>query len=281
MLENTFCHASGIGPKSESQLWAAGLHTWSDLVGCAKPPMAPRKAAALKELARASIARLDAGDPDYFYQKLPAAQHWRLFPHFRHTVAYLDIETTGLGTPDDYITSIVLYDGCDIRHYVQGDNLLDFGHDVEQYRLLVTYNGKTFDAPFIRNYLGCPMDQAHIDLRYTLASLGYRGGLKSCERQLGMARHGLEDVDGYFAVLLWFDYYRNGNEKALQTLLAYNAADVINLEMLMVLAYNMKVRETPFAERYRLPLPILPEIPFRADPETIARLKGEMSWGTL
>ena len=140
MLENTFCHASGIGPKSESQLWAAGLHTWSDLVDCDKPPMAARQAAALRDLARDSMARLDAGDPDYFYQKLPAAQHWRLFPHFRHTVAYLDIETTGLGTPDDYITSIVLYDGRVIRHYVQGGNLLDFKDDVEQYRLLSRIN---------------------------------------------------------------------------------------------------------------------------------------------
>jgi hypothetical protein len=273
MLQNTFCHASGIGPKSESQIWDAGLHSWGDFVDCAKPPMAPRKAAALKELARTSMARLDADDPDYFYRQLPSAEHWRLFPHFRHTVAYFDIETTGLGTPSDYITSIVLYDGQSIRHYVQGDNLLDFKDDIEQYRLLVSYNGKTFDSPFIRNYLGAPMNQAHIDLRYILASLGLRGGLKGIERHLGIARHGLEDVDGYFAVLLWFDYARDGNEKALQTLLAYNAADVINLEMLMVLAYNLKLEQTPFAESHRLPLPELPEVPFEADPETIARLK--------
>ena len=70
MLPNTFCHASGIGPKSESQIWNAGLHTWSDFVDCTKPPLAPRKAAALKELARTSMDRRGADDPDYFYRQL-------------------------------------------------------------------------------------------------------------------------------------------------------------------------------------------------------------------
>ena len=71
------------------------------------------------------------------------------------------------------------------------------------YRLLVTYNGKTFDAPFVRRCLGAPLDQPHIDLRYVLGSLGYRGGLKGCERQLGIPRQGLEDVDGAFSCRGW------------------------------------------------------------------------------
>jgi 1-aminocyclopropane-1-carboxylate deaminase/D-cysteine desulfhydrase-like pyridoxal-dependent ACC family enzyme len=32
----------------------------------------------------------------------------------------------------------------------------------------------------------CRLDQAHIDLRHTLAALGLRGGLKACERQVGL-----------------------------------------------------------------------------------------------
>src|SRR5947199_8147 len=86
-----------------------------------------------------------------------------------------------------------------------------------------------------------PGNQAHIDLRYPLRSLGYTGGLKGCERQLGVARPGLEDVDGYLAVLLWDEYRRRKNERALETLLAYNAHDTVNLAALMVHAYNGKV----------------------------------------
>jgi len=56
-------------------------------------------------------------------------------------------------------------------------------------------------------------------LRYVLKSLGYSGGLKSCEKALGLDRGDLDGVDGYFAVLLWRDYQKKHNEKALETLL--------------------------------------------------------------
>jgi uncharacterized protein YprB with RNaseH-like and TPR domain len=87
------------------------------------------------------------------------------------------------------------------------------------------------------------MNQAHLDLRYILKSLGHSGGLKSCEHQLGLARGDLEGVNGYFAVLLWKNY-RNGNKKALDTLLAYNIVDTVNLEKLMMYAFEKKLEES-------------------------------------
>ena len=90
-------------------------------------------------------------------------------------------------------------------------------------------------CPFLRDRLGCPLDQAHIDLRYVLASLGYKGGLKKCETALGIDRGDLDGVDGSLAVLLWEEYRKTGSPKALDTLLAYNIEDVVNLETLMVL----------------------------------------------
>ncbi len=282
MLENTFCHIPGVGPKSERELWARGLHSWREVGSHESLPCSAKKAEMLKAQVQESAAHLAAGDPGYFYDRLQSNQHWRLFPHFRHSVAYLDIETTGLGAPGDYITTIALYDGRDIRHYVHGDNLLDFRDDIGRYQLIVSYNGKTFDAPFIRDYLGVSLTQAHIDLRYVLASLGYRGGLKSCEKQLGLDREDLADVDGFFAVLLWYDFYNHGNQKALETLLAYNIMDVVNLETLMVLAYNLKLEDTPFAGprcgNLCLDLPVPPELPFTADRNTIEKLKRKHSY---
>jgi len=119
------------------------------------------------------------------------------------------------------------------------------------------------------------MGHVHIDLRYVLASLGYRGGLKGCERMLGMDRGDLEGIDGYFAVLLWDDFRRKGNQKALDTLLAYNTLDVVNLEALMVAAYNGKLNDTPFLRTHKLPIPSSPEVPFKADQETIERIKRD------
>ena len=41
-------------------------------------------------------------------------------------------------------------------------------------------NGSQFDVPFFRaHFPHARLDQAHIDLRFVLASLGYRGGSRS------------------------------------------------------------------------------------------------------
>ena len=278
MLKNTFCHIPGIGAKTERGLWSAGVRSWEAVGAPAAMPFSPAKADRVRRHVAESAEHLAAGDPSYFCDRLPANQHWRVFPEFEHAAAYVDIETTGLGGPGDYITTIVLYDGHSIRHYVQGRNLRDFAADIARYPLIVTYNGKTFDVPFIRNYLGCPMRQAHIDLRYVLAGLGYRGGLKGCERQLGLDRADLADLDGYFAVLLWFDFLHNRNDRALETLLAYNTLDVIHLAALVRLAYNLRVEQTPFARSHRLAVPTPPPLPFQADRDTIERIKRQAEW---
>ena len=199
---------------------------------------------------------------------------------FRESTAYLDIETTGLDSWGSSITTIALYDGKSIFTYVNGQNLDKFEEDIQWDKVIVTYNGKCFDVPFIESYFGIDLDQVHIDLRYILRSLGYAGGLKGCEKKAGIDRGDLEGVDGYFAVLLWDDHQRNKNRKALETLLAYNIQDVVNLEMLMVLSYNLKLTETPFVQTHQLSYPSSPEIPFKADLETIERIQqGRLIYG--
>jgi hypothetical protein len=111
-------------------------------------------------------------------------------------------------------------------------------------------------------------------LRYVLRSLGFRGGLKGCERQLGMDRGDLNDIDGFFAVLLWDEYQETGDQKALDTLLAYNIQDTVTLENLMVTAYKMKLRQTPFYETNFIEEPTLPWNPFSANLATVDRVKN-------
>ncbi len=274
MLQNTFCHVRGVGPKTERRLWAEGILCWDDAPSPDVLPLGRRTSEEVVRVTDRSAERLSAGDATYFSRNLASREHWRLFPEFRHSVAYLDIETTGLGNPGDYITVVGLYDGEGLRQYVYGENMEQFRDDIGGYRVIITYNGKTFDVPFIRNYLAVSMEHAHIDLRYVLAGLGLRGGLKSCEKQLGVDRGELDGIDGYTAVLLWHDYHRNGNERARETLLAYNAADVLNLERLMVLAYNLKLGRTVFKDTHRLHLPSVPPLPCRPDRKTVARLTG-------
>jgi len=277
MLKNTFRHIPGVGPRTEKDLWENGILDWDAVTRSSPTGLSPKRSEAFRRYLRESRNHLRNQDPRYFADRLPANLQWRLFPEFRSETAYLDIETTGLDGYYSEITVIGLYDGASVAYYIKGQNLDDFRHDVEKYKVIITYNGKCFDIPFIRNRMGLPMDHAHIDLRYVLASFGYRGGLKGCERAVGIDRGALAGLDGYDAVLLWYDYEQNGNQKALETLLSYNGQDIVNLETLMVMAYNQSLVNTPFLNMNQIPHPIAPAIPFQADPEAVERLRFHKS----
>ena len=261
----------GVGLKAEQQLWSLGVASW-DAVGQGQSVLGAGRRERVARHLEESQRQLADHNAAFFARTLPTSELWRLYPEFRESVAYVDIETTGLGGPGDHITTIALYDGRTVRHYVHGQNLADFARDIQAYRLLVTYNGKCFDLPLLRASFGIALDQAHIDLRYVLASLGYKGGLKGCERRLGLDRGDLAGVDGYFAVLLWQEYRRHQNVQALETLLAYNIRDVVNLEPLLVKAYNLKLAQTPFGPSAALDTPPPPAEPFRAHAPTVNRL---------
>jgi len=273
MLKNTFQHIPGIGAITEEKIWNLGILSWNSF----RPPypdtLPEGKIRTIGKHLKESEKHLSENNPAYFSSLIPSGLQWRMFPEFRDLAVYLDIETTGLGYYDS-ITTIALFDGRSISWYINGQNLDDFVKDIFRYRLLITYNGKSFDVPFIERFFSIKLDHAHIDLRFVLSSMGYKGGLKACETTLGIDRRDLKDIDGFFAVLLWNDYLKNKNQKALETLLAYNIEDVVNLEKLMTIAYNMNISNTPFSslELYEPQLPL--QMPFKADKETVERIKN-------
>jgi uncharacterized protein YprB with RNaseH-like and TPR domain len=61
---------------------------------------------------------------------------------FGEFTAYLDIETTGLDSWGNSITTIALYEGKSIFTYVNGQNLDKFEEDIQRYKVIVSYNGK-------------------------------------------------------------------------------------------------------------------------------------------
>ncbi len=273
MLKNTFCHLKKIGQKRETSLWEKNIFSWDDLLSNlnADNGHSIKLPSHIKDELADSFLHYENSNAKYFSDRLASSEVWRLFSDFRHSIAYIDIETTGLYDPD--ITTIALYDSREIKYYVNGQNLKQFKNDISKYKLIVTYNGKTFDIPIIETFFNIKIDKAHIDLRYVLKGLGFSGGLKSCEKQLGITRGDLDGVDGYFAVLLWNDYCRNKNTKALETLLSYNIEDVVNLEKLMITAYNMKIKGLDHLTIDLLKDPEQPEIPFLPDQATIDRIK--------
>jgi uncharacterized protein YprB with RNaseH-like and TPR domain len=273
MLTHTFLHISGIGRKTEEEIWATGIHTWDDFKHPANLALRP----AVRRLVESHLSKQPQAalnSPAYFYDLLPASQHWRLFPHFRDKIAFIDIETTGICKETSAITTIALYDGQEIFTFVRGANLADFPDCLARFEAIVTYNGKGFDIPMLERAFQMEINQAHLDLRPILAALGYKGGLKGCERQLGIDRSELDGVNGYDAVTLWNEYQRSGKQELLNTLLAYNVADTINLEPLMVSAYNLHIAPTPFGLANYIPMPEPQANPFQADKDTINQLKN-------
>ena len=83
------------------------------------------------------------------------------------------------------------------------------------------------------------------ELQRIFDCLGQRGGLKQLERSIGFGRRGaLAILDGRHAPWLW-DMAKQGNEKALDTLIRYNAEDVASLPFLADFAVLLLSAFTP------------------------------------
>ncbi len=237
MLERTFMHISGIGRKTETLLWRKGIHTWYHFLDHGSEIFSPSRDRYIREQLRDSIN--NKTNIAFFKDRLCTDEMWRLFQTFRNRCVYLDIETTGGYQGINDITVIGIYDGRDYLTFINGKNLEEFESAICDYDLVITFNGSTFDLPFIKKwYRNITLPPAHIDLRFLLKRLGYKGGLKRIEKDMGISREeDICDMNGYDAVMLW-KAYEWGDKEALNVLLRYNKADVVNLERLMEFCYE-------------------------------------------
>lgn len=272
MLEHSFCLFPGVGHRTEAKIWRAGLATWADALDADLerwPALAQARQVGLLDEAG---DRLADGDAEWFAARLGTVDQWRLVHDFRGQVGYLDIETTGIG-PGHHITAIALYDATGVRCFVHGIDLDAFAAAVAGCRLLCTYNGKSFDVPIIERELQVQLPRAHVDLRYLLKAVGLQGGLKRCEQALGLGRGELDGVDGYFAVVLWQWWRARGDPRALDTLCAYNAADVLSLEQLLAHGVNQQLTHLPFGDVPALQAGLAPRNPYQASPVLLDELR--------
>ena len=277
MLRSTYIHIQGIGEKTERKLWRDGFVRWENILERQDDiNINPCKKTSLIQSIDESLERLYERDAEYFDMKLTQSNVWRLYPEFKDRCAFLDIETTGLGNWQDHITLIGIYDGEKEKVFIHGENMHRFPEEIGNYKLLVTYNGKSFDLPFIkRSFPEIEIKAAHIDLRYLLARLGLKGGLKGIESKLGIARSPeLSFVNGYYAVLLWQRHLRK-DRRALDALIRYNLEDVVNLKFLMEKGYNMMLEKLP------VDLPVLqatdpPIVDHPFDPEILFEIRENL-----
>ena len=237
MLERTFIHIPGIGPKTEQHLWQQDILTWNHYLENKRALLSPARDAFVRRNIEASLENRD--NIHFFVERFLPGELWRIFGAFKQGAVYLDIETSGLCGEVDEITVIGIYDGEQIKTFIQGINLDAFEAEITSYDLVITFNGAQFDLPFIRRqFPNICLPPAHIDLRFFLRKLGYCGGLKAIERAYGLVRGpDIDGMDGFEAVLLW-RAYQGGDRSALERLIQYNTADIVHLKPLMERGYE-------------------------------------------
>lgn len=226
--------------KTERMLWEREIQSWQDFFEKReKAGVSPNAARRISRWLEASENALQKKNVGFFAERLPKRELWRLYPEFKEVVAFLDVETTGLSFYYDDITMIGVFDGRRVKMFVRNQNLEDFKEEIRKYGVIVTYNGSLFDLRFIREKMGEDfLPVAHIDLRFLLWRLGYKGGLKAVEKQIGIKREDeISEIGGFGATVLWNRYVR-GDDDALRLLVMYNTADTTHLKQLLESAYQ-------------------------------------------
>ena len=236
MLTNTFLHIPYVSERTEQKLWQNNIRNWDDFLNKKNQV---KNNNLIEKYLRLSKKQYENKNYEFFAGKLLRKYHWRAYEDFKDNCCFLDIETTGLSRQSE-LTVIGLYDGKKSKVYVNSKNLNEFQEDIKKYSYIVTFNGATFDLPFIKaKFPELKFNQFHCDLRFLLKKLGYSGGLKNIEKQFNINRQGdLADLSGKDAIKLWYRYKKYNDEKALDTLVRYNIEDIENLKILMDFSYD-------------------------------------------
>ncbi len=231
-IENSFIPVTGVGPKTEQALWEAGITRWEHFdPGCSV--VGSTRSERIETFIDRAQDRLAAGDAAFFRQAFPDDAHWRVYENVRPDTVFLDIETTGLDRDRHRVTTVSLHRDGDTKTLVRGRDLTArrLVDELADARLLVTFNGRRFDVPFLEQSFDLSIDLPHADLWSLNRKLGHSGGLDDVERRLGIERE-RPDISGADAVRLWREY-QAGRDRALETLVAYNQEDTQNMVPIM------------------------------------------------
>jgi uncharacterized protein len=235
IIRQSFVLLDRITLDAERRIWQQGIKDWKDFRQRESILRISNKRKGFYDLQLLRLEQqLKTESLASFFDLLPISERWRLFPLLKENALYIDIETAQRYGD---ITVLGAWDGKTYYSFVKGCNLdKDLVRDLfSRYRLFITFNGSSFDLPIIERYFGgvLPEGYLHIDLRHLLARLGFEGGLKSIELQLGITRpEEISSMTGADAAILWHEFLLTQDAEMVELLLEYNAADCRNLEPL-------------------------------------------------
>ena len=158
---------------------------------------------------------------------------------------FMDIETKGLSNVPIILIGVAEIKGNNIiasqyflRDYADEPNILEaYLNHLDEDSIHVTFNGKSFDVPFIKNrcrYNGIEgnLDLPHLDLMYFAKNL-WKDTLPNCQLQtiereiFGIERE--EDVPGQYIPGYYDAYLSQNNIGPVVPIIEHNAQDIISL----------------------------------------------------
>ena len=158
---------------------------------------------------------------------------------------FMDIETMGLSNVPIILIGVAEINGKNIvcsqyflRNYAEESSIIEaYLAHLDEDSVHVTFNGKTFDVPFIKNRciynrIDADLDLAHLDLMYFAKNL-WSDDLPNCKLQtieremFGLERQG--DVPGQYIPGYYKSYLENDNIGPVVPIIEHNAQDVISL----------------------------------------------------
>lgn len=163
---------------------------------------------------------------------------------------FMDLETTGLGSSPLFLVGTMTWDGQSllVRQYLARDYTEEaaaiglFADRAADCDLLVSFNGKAFDLPYLRmraaaTRVPMPAELPHLDLLYE-SRRAWRAVLPNCrletleQRLLGRTRDG--DIPGRLIPEAYHEFVRTGNAARLAAIVRHNLLDLLTMAELMV-----------------------------------------------
>ena len=167
---------------------------------------------------------------------------------------FMDIETKGLSNVPIILIGIAEIKNNKItasqyflRNYNEEANIIQaYLNHLDENSIHVTFNGKTFDIPFIKNRsaynrINANLNQPHLDLMYFAKNL-WSNNLPNCKLQtiekeiFGITR--IDDVPGQYIPNYWDTYQEKNNIGPIVPIIEHNAQDIISLASFLEKMYR-------------------------------------------